>query len=122
MRFRKTIKLFPGVKINLGKNGISTSIGPRGATVNLKPGRVTRFTGSIPDTGLSQTVAITDKAAAIGDGEALPMVTEQGPPPPVWLSALRITRSVLNIVGMALLGILAGVVAVLFIFGGSKRK
>jgi Protein of unknown function (DUF4236) len=36
LRFRRSIKLFPGVKINLSKTGVSTSIGRPGATVNLR--------------------------------------------------------------------------------------
>lgn len=46
-RFRKTIKLFPGVKLNLSKSGISTSIGVPGATVNISK-RGTRGTVGIP--------------------------------------------------------------------------
>ena len=55
MRFRKTIKLLPGVKINIGKTGLSTSIGPKGATVNLKPGRKARASVGIPGTGISHS-------------------------------------------------------------------
>lgn len=51
-RFRKTIKLFPGVRLNLSKSGVSTSIGKSGFTVNLK-GEKTTTTVGIPGTGLS---------------------------------------------------------------------
>jgi Protein of unknown function (DUF4236) len=51
-RFRKTIKLFPGLKLNLSNSGISTSIGVPGATVNLSK-RGTRGTVGIPGTGAS---------------------------------------------------------------------
>jgi len=51
-RFRKTIKLFPGVKLNLSKSGISTSIGGPGATINISK-RGTRGTVGIPGTGVS---------------------------------------------------------------------
>ena len=52
-RFRKSIKIAPGVRINLTKNGISSvSLGKRGATVNIgKKG--TRGTVGIPGSGLS---------------------------------------------------------------------
>jgi len=53
IRFRKSIKLLPGVRINLSKTGISTSIGPRGASLNLRGGKK-RLTTSIPGTGFSQ--------------------------------------------------------------------
>lgn len=51
-RFRKSVKLMPGVRLNLSKSGISTSIGGRGATVNISK-RGTRTTVGIPGTGLS---------------------------------------------------------------------
>lgn len=71
MRFRKSIKLFPGVKINVSGSGISTSVGPKGATVNIKPGRKTRLTTGLPGTGLSHTQNLTDSppdAPKLGSG------------------------------------------------------
>lgn len=52
-RFRKSIKLAPGVRLNVTKKGISSvSVGKRGATVNIgKKG--TRGTVGIPGSGLS---------------------------------------------------------------------
>ena len=58
MRFRKSFKLFPGVRINLSGSGLSTSIGPKGATVNIKPGRAPRATVGILGAGISHTEAI----------------------------------------------------------------
>ena len=57
-RFRKTIKILPGIKLNLGKTGASLSVGPRGATFNISS-RGTRFTTSIPGTGLSYSTQLT---------------------------------------------------------------
>ena len=58
VRFRKTISVLPGVKINLSKTGVSTSLGGHGATVNV--GTKTRsFTLGIPGTGLSYRVPLT---------------------------------------------------------------
>ncbi len=51
-RCRKSIRLFPGVRINLSKSGVSTSIGTPGATINISE-RGTRGTVGIPGTGLS---------------------------------------------------------------------
>lgn len=53
-RFRQRIKLLPGVWLNLSKSGVSTSVGTKGLTVNLK-GDKTRTTVSAPGTGLSYT-------------------------------------------------------------------
>ena len=51
-RFRKSIKIFPGIRINLSKSGISTSVGVPGATVNIK-GNKTTTTAGLPGTGVS---------------------------------------------------------------------
>lgn len=34
-RFRKTFSILPGVRINLSKTGVSTSLGGHGATLNI---------------------------------------------------------------------------------------
>lgn len=52
IRFRKSVKIAPGIRVNFSKSGVSTSIGPRGAKVNLSK-RGTRVTTGIPGTGLS---------------------------------------------------------------------
>lgn len=53
-RFRRSVKLFPGVRMNISTRGTSFSVGGRGATVNLSA-RGTRTTFSVPGTGLSWT-------------------------------------------------------------------
>ena len=47
LRFRRRIRLFPGVRINLSKSGVSTSIGIRGAHVTVGP-TGTRTTVGLP--------------------------------------------------------------------------
>ena len=49
--FRKSIKIAPGVRINLSKSGVSTSIGGKGFTYNTRG----RLTTSIPGTGIRYT-------------------------------------------------------------------
>ena len=66
-RFRRSFKIAPGVRINLSKGGTSTSIGPRGATVNLRGGKV-RATVGVPGSGISyseQTRSGNGIAAAV---------------------------------------------------------
>ena len=53
-RFRRSFKLMPGVRINLSKSGVSTSVGTRGSWFTIGP-RGTRATVGIPGTGLSYT-------------------------------------------------------------------
>lgn len=57
-RFRKRFKIIPGIWLNLSKSGVSTSIGGKGLTVNLKDGK-TRTTASVPGTGLSYSETST---------------------------------------------------------------
>lgn len=52
LRFRQTFTLFPGVRINIGRRGISTSIGGPGASVNIGRQGI-RATLGAPGTGLS---------------------------------------------------------------------
>jgi len=54
LRFRQTFTLFPGVRLNIGKNGFSASFGAPGATVNVGK-RGIRATVGIPGSGISYT-------------------------------------------------------------------
>lgn len=51
-RFRRTVSIFPGVRLNLGKRGVSVSAGMRGANVTIGRGGLFGNVG-IPGTGLS---------------------------------------------------------------------
>src|SRR2546430_2653908 len=51
-RFQRRLKLFPGVRLNFSRGGISTRIGVRGASVTLG-GRGAYVNLGIPGTGLS---------------------------------------------------------------------
>lgn len=53
-RIRKSFKIAPGIRINVSKSGLSTSIGGKGTTVNLSK-RGTKVTSSLPGTGLSSS-------------------------------------------------------------------
>jgi hypothetical protein len=52
IRFRRTINLFPGVRLNLSKGGVSISIGKRGVSVTMGP-RGLHLNLGVPGTGLS---------------------------------------------------------------------
>ncbi|TDM51409.1 DUF4236 domain-containing protein [Aliivibrio fischeri] len=51
-KFRKRIKIAPGININLSKSGISTSIGKPGATINIGKKGV-KATVGVPGSGFS---------------------------------------------------------------------
>lgn len=53
-RFRKSIKIIPGLRLNIGKRGSSLSLGGKGLTVNVNK-KGTRTTVGIPGTGLSHS-------------------------------------------------------------------
>jgi hypothetical protein len=53
-RFRRSVKIFPGIRINLSKRGVSTSFGGRGHSINVGR-RGVRSTVGIPGTGISYT-------------------------------------------------------------------
>ena len=53
-RFRRRIKLFPGVALNVSKSGVSTSVGVPGLHETYGHGKV-RTTVGLPDSGISYT-------------------------------------------------------------------
>ena len=60
LRFRKSKKVAPGVRLFLGKNGVSTSFGRRGTSINIgKKGTFLNI--GIPETGLSFRQRIESK-------------------------------------------------------------
>ncbi|PFP97665.1 hypothetical protein COK06_13050 [Bacillus cereus] len=59
-KFRRGVKIAPGVKINLSNKGGGVSVGGKGARVTVGPSG-TRFTSSIPGTGLSYEKRLSNK-------------------------------------------------------------
>lgn len=58
--FRKSIKIAPGIRVNLSKSGVSTSIGGKGFAYNTR-GRVT---ASVPGTGIRFTQNVNARRSA----------------------------------------------------------
>ncbi|GEO80633.1 DUF4236 domain-containing protein [Pararhodospirillum oryzae] len=64
-RFRQSIRLAPGLRLNLGKRGTSLTVGRPGASVNL--GRQgARATVGLPGTGLSYSTKVRPLGGATG--------------------------------------------------------
>lgn len=61
LRVRKSIKVAPGVKLNVGKKSVGVSVGGKhgGVSVNSKSGVNTRI--SVPGTGVSYTQHVSNK-------------------------------------------------------------
>jgi hypothetical protein len=51
-RFRRSLTIFPGVRINFGLSGVSLSFGNRGASLNINKSGVHSNVG-LPGTGIS---------------------------------------------------------------------
>ncbi len=72
LRFRKSIKILPGVKLNLGKKSAGVSVGTTGARYSVNSsGRKTSTVG-IPGTGLSYSKSSGGKKSDKGSKTVLP--------------------------------------------------
>jgi hypothetical protein len=56
LRFRKSIGILPGFRLNISKSGPSVTVGGKGLTFNMGP-KGPRATASLPGTGLSYVAA-----------------------------------------------------------------
>ena len=54
IRFRRTFRILPGVRINVSKHGVSTTVGPRGMHLTFNHYGVRQDLG-LPGTGLSES-------------------------------------------------------------------
>jgi hypothetical protein len=68
LRFRRSVRVMPGVRVNLGLRGASLSVGPKGMTYNIGP-QGSRVTVGLPGTGLSysQNVSHQNPVALIAN-------------------------------------------------------
>ena len=75
--FRKSISIFPGLKLNLSKSGVSITGGVKGLhkTVNLGTGKTTTTVG-VPGTGVYYR---TSSSLIKGKGPYLPTVYFRNP-------------------------------------------
>jgi hypothetical protein len=105
-RFYRRIKILPGIRLNVGKRGISTSIGVRGAHITVGHGKVRESVG-IPGTGISYTATqgTHHQAAADAPGHERAPVAPEALPVPEVLPAGKAWRGWLWIV--LLVGLLA---------------
>ncbi|MGY3131988.1 hypothetical protein ACVWZM_002670 [Bradyrhizobium sp. USDA 4501] len=80
LRFRRSFKIVPGVRLNLSGSGASVSLGPRGLHYTI--GRHgTRTTVGVPGSGVSWTTYQPYSSA--GSPPPLPDVTNSQQPPPL---------------------------------------
>jgi hypothetical protein len=60
-RFRRSLRIAPGLRLNVGKRGASISVGPRGAKLTVGP-QGTRVTAGLPGTGLSMSQRLSSSS------------------------------------------------------------
>lgn len=71
-RFRRTMKIAPGVRLNLSKTGVSARVGPRGAGLTVGKSGTTVSAG-IPGSGLHTSQKLTaGKSGARNHPPAVP--------------------------------------------------
>jgi voltage-gated potassium channel len=70
LRFQKSIKIAPGIRINLSKSGLGVSAGMRGARVGVDSKGRSYSSVGIPGTGISQRTYHTKNTLSPEDGSA----------------------------------------------------
>ncbi len=90
-RFRRSVRLLPGLRLNLSRSGVSASVGTRGAWLTF--GRNgTRTTVGLPGTGISYT---TTSSSSEHQNAVAPPARAQGR----WLVVLVIMLAIAAGVG-----------------------
>ncbi len=68
LRFRKSIKIAPGVKLNIGSKSVGVSLGGKFAGISLNSRTGAQVRASAPGTGLSYTKKIGGKKKSSASG------------------------------------------------------
>lgn len=110
LRFRKSFKIAPGVRVNLSKSGTSYSVGRRGAMLNIGP-KGKRVTVGLPGTGLSSSWMLDGKGAQRAPvpprEKRLAIMPDAGAAPSA--QAVPVRRGILGKVLILAIVVLAGV-------------
>ncbi len=72
LRFRKSIRLIPGVRLNIGLRRSSLSFGGKGFTYNVGSSGPSRLTVGIPGSGLSYSTTVQPQARSALTANPLP--------------------------------------------------
>jgi hypothetical protein len=82
LRFRRSVRLFPGVRLNFSRSGVSTTVGVRGASMTLG-GQGAHVNVGLPGSGLSYRTRVTPPPAGRPQPWAIqPTPAPQSPPLP----------------------------------------
>ena len=72
-RFQRSLRLAPGLRLNLSKSGVSASLGRPGATVNIGR-RGVQGSAGLPGTGLSYRQRVAGRSGVSVAGTILVLV------------------------------------------------
>ena len=78
VRIRKSFNLFPGVKVNMSKGGMSITVGRKGLHLNFSK-RGVRQTVGLPGSGISESSYIFKDKSEENKKETETETTEEGP-------------------------------------------
>ena len=106
-RFRKSVKILPGVRLNFGKGGLtSTTLGGRWLKTNVS-GRGVRHTVGVPGTGVSYQTDVDRADAGSPDSRRRRPASASGSGSPLLiLVAVLLALVLLAIIGVGLLVVL----------------
>ena len=65
LRFRRSIKIAPGVRVNLNKKSASVTFGPKGLKHTVSTTGKSHTTVGVPGTGLSYTTSGGERSASV---------------------------------------------------------
>jgi len=91
-RFKRSIKIAPGVRLNVGKKSVGVSAGVRGARISTNTRTGTRATISAPGTGLSYSTKIGGSSARASPSATIPAPSLSGSP----LTSLQLSANTIS--------------------------
>ena len=121
LRFFRRVHLAPGVSLNLSKSGPSLSLGARGAHITFGPNGARKTVG-LPGSG----VFFTSREGWHSGAHTAPHFAETTPAPASpprsgWQQVGQVVLQVGELIGLALLAILAVFLAAVAALGGPAR-
>lgn len=108
-RFQKRVKILPGVRVNLSKSGVSTSIGVKGAQVTLGHGK-TRTTVGLPGSGISHSTVTSNnkQPQELNPQEYIAVPNQQTH----WfIQIAKAVGAIVGVIAVVALGVFAGLMA-----------
>lgn len=129
-KYRKSYKIAPGVKLNVGKKSTGISVGNKGGGVSFNSRTGARMRASIPGTGISYTSKLGSKKTAksstkktSGKQAAANQTTKKPVPQRGWFIGLAILCSISGIIYLStdvIIGILTAAIGILMLVFTAK--